>query len=449
MPRRLWAVLAVSLGAVVAVLDGAIANVALPTIARDLGASPAASVWVVNAYQLVVTVTLLSLTSLGDIVGYRRVYRAGLLLFTLASGACALAGSMPELVVARVVQGLGAAGIMAVNVVLVRFIYPQALLGRGLGYNALVVAGSAALGPTVASAILAVAGWPWLFAVNLPIGLVGLWAARALPATQPSRHPFDVAGALLNAAVFGLLITGLDGLGHGGWHGRVAAELAGAAVLGVVLVRGQLRRPMPLLPVDLLRRPLFALAIATSACAFVAQMLAFVSLPFHLQGALGRSQVETGLLMTPWPLAVAVAAPVAGRLADRYPAGLLGITGLSLLAAGLGLLAGLPAHPAAAAIVWRMALCGLGFGLFQSPNNRAIMTAVPRERSGGAGGMVGMARLFGQTTGAALVAVLLGRLGLAGSRSALVWGAGFALAGALASGLRLAPRRWSDLSAPH
>ena len=409
-PRRLWAVVTLSLGISLAVLDGAIANVALPTLSRVLAVSPASSIWVVNAYQLAVTVSLLPLAALGEIAGYRRVYLWGLALFTLASGFCALSGSLEALVLSRVVQGFGAAALMSVNSALMRFSYPRSMLGRAIGTVALVVAVSAALGPTVASAILAVADWPWLFAVNLPIGAVTLLAGlRTLPRTPRARRRFDVGGAVLSALAIGLLVSALDGIGHGErWPGvALRAGLAGLAAF--VLVRRQRRAVAPLLPLDLLRIPAFAMAICTSVCSFLAQMLAYSALPFRLQEGFGFSAVETGLMMTPWPLATAVTAPIAGRLADRHPAGLLGGLGLVAFAAGLAALALLPAQPAVADIAWRMALCGAGFGLFQSPNNRAIIGAAPIERSGAAGGTLSTARLIGQTTGTALVALVLAR----------------------------------------
>lgn len=174
VPQRYGAILAIALGITVSVLDGAIANVALPTIARDLNASPASSIWVVNAYQLAITVSLLSLASLGDLVGYRRIYQAGLLVFSITSLFCALSDSLLTLTIARVLQGFGAAAIMSVNTALIRIIYPQRFLGRGMGINSLIVACSSAAGPTVAAAILSVASWQWLFAINLPIGIVAL-----------------------------------------------------------------------------------------------------------------------------------------------------------------------------------------------------------------------------------------------------------------------------------
>jgi MFS transporter, DHA2 family, multidrug resistance protein len=440
VPQRYGAMLTIAIGITMSVLDSAIANVALPTIAKEMQASPAASIWVVNAYQLAITILMLPLASLGEIVGYRRVYRIGLVVFTLASLGCALATSLPLLTAARVLQGIGAAGVLSVNGALVRFIYPRHMLGRAIGLNAVVVAMSAALGPTVAAAILAIASWPWLFAINVPIGAVALALARTLPRVPRAKRRFDWVSALLNAAFFGLLITALDGAGHGERTLGVLAVALAALVAGVALVLRQLPQTSPLLPVDLLRIPIFALSIATSVCSFMAQMLAYVALPFYLQDALGRSQVETGLLITPWPLATAVAAPLAGRLADRYPAGALGGIGLTVFAAGLLSLSLLPVHPGNTDIAWRMALCGFGFGLFQSPNNRAILGSAPRERSGGASGMLGTARLLGQTAGAALMALMFNLFGERGTTAALLAGAVIAIIAGGVSCTRLLKR---------
>ncbi|MFC2251778.1 MFS transporter [Labrys portucalensis] len=437
IPQRFLAFLTIAMALTMAVLDSAIVNVALPSIAAELAVSPAESIWVVTAYQLAVTISLLPLSSLGDIIGYKRVYWAGLAVFTAASFACAQASSLPVLALARAVQGLGGAGIMSVNIALVRYIFPKASLGSGVGYTALVVAVSSAAGPSVASAILTVANWQWLFLVNVPIGLIALFvAARALPQTPASGHRFDWISAVLNAFAFGLLIAGLDGLGDTGTMPIALAMIGGAAVAALVLVRRSVKQPVPMLPVDLLRRPVFSLSMATSICSFASQSMAYVALPFFLQRTLGHSEAATGFLMTPWPLMTALIAPISGRLSDRISPEKLGIAGLCLLAAGLAAVASMGERPDSFDIAWRLALCGFGFGLFQSPNNRIIITSAPRERSGGASGLQSTGRLLGQSMGAAVAAVIFS-LVAQGQTEMIAWiGAGLALIGAVSSGLR-------------
>jgi len=441
LPRRYWAIFTLVIGMVVSVLDTAIVNIALPTIARDLDTGAAQSIWIINAYQLAVVISLLPLASLGDIFGYRRIYTIGFAVFTCAALVSALSNSLAMLALGRALQGVGAAGMMSVNTALVRFTYPRRQLGRGIAMTAVAVSVSSAAGPSVASAILAVASWPWLFAINVPIGLVTfLLSLRFLPLNPPSEHRFDMASAVLSALSFALLIAGINGIGHGQAAKFVAIELIGAVITGIILVRRQASLSLPLLPVDLFRRPLFALSVTASVCTFVAQGIIFVTLPFYFQDVLGRSQVATGLLMTPWPVMVTIIAPIAGRLADRYSAGILGGMGLSVLTIGFVLLATLPSHPSAFDIVWRIVICGLGFGFFQSPNNRAIIVSAPRERSGGAGAIQSTARLLGQTIGAALVALIFGLAGPSGGTSpavAILLAAGFSAAAAIASVSRL------------
>ncbi len=440
--QRAWAMATIALTISLAVLDAAAVNVALPTIARDLRATPMAAIWVVNAFQLAVMVSLLPLASLGDSLGYARVYRAGLAIFTagaLASFACAFTGSLALLTVARVAQGFGAAGIMSVNTALVRVIHPRDRLGRGLGMNALIVAISSAAGPTVAAGVLAIASWPFLFAIDIPFGIAALVIARrTLPDSAGTGHRFDMPSALLNALAFGLLITAISGFAHGLGARLAGLELLGAAITLALLVERQRAKTAPLFPIDLLRRADFALAVGTSVGAFGAQTLALVSLPFFLQGPLGRNQVETGLLMSAWPASLALVAPISGRLADRYPPGILCGIGLGAMLAGLLALAQLPAQPTGLDIVWRMGICGIGFGLFQSPNNRAMLAAAPAGRSGGASGMLSTARLTGQTVGAALVALVFALGGTDAARVTLLLAASFSATGAVVSSVRLA-----------
>jgi DHA2 family multidrug resistance protein-like MFS transporter len=362
-------------------------------------------------------------------------------VFTIASLGCALSDSLFTLTIARVIQGFGAAGIMSVNGALVRFIYPRRWLGRGVGLNATIGSIASAVGPTVAAGILSIGPWPWLFAVNVPIGALAIAIAwRALPHTPSSGARFDAPSAIWSALAFGLLITAIDSWGHGESGSLAGAEFCFAIIFGFVLVTRQLSQTSPMLPVDLLRIPLFALSVATSICSFVGQSMALVALPFLFENTLGRSQVETGLLLTPWPLAVAVVAPFTGRLADRYPAGVLGGCGLGVMAFGLASLSLLPAHPGTFDIVWRMLICGIGFGFFNTPNNRAIITSAPPTRAGAASGMQATSRLLGQSVGAALVALIFGLAPRDGATIALVVAACAAAGAAAVSFLRMVDR---------
>jgi DHA2 family multidrug resistance protein-like MFS transporter len=430
-----------------AVLDGTIANTALPTIARELRASPAESIWIVNGFQLAVAASTLAFAALGQLHGPARVYRAGLAAFVAGSLACALAHTLPLLIAARAFQGLGASAIMAISPSLVRAVFPRAQLGRAFGLNAMVVATSSAAGPTLGGLILAVLPWPWLFALNVPLGIVCIALNRALPRDERTGGRLDIASVLASAAGLGLLFWGLDGFSRHdpGW--TIALRLAGGAASTAWFVRRQFTLETPMIALDVFRIPRFAFAAATSFSTFTAQGLAFVALPFFFQISLSRTPLESGLLLTPWPLAVALVAPLAGRLADRFPVGIIATTGLAGLTLGLGLYAALRPHPSTVEIVLHGLVCGFGWGFFQSPNNRELMGSVPREKAPSAGGLLAAIRTSGQTVGAAIVAVVFGVVGggAAGAHDAIANGVplvlwlacGCAGLATIASGLRL------------
>ncbi len=432
------ALIATLLGVALATLDTAVANTALPAIADALHSGHAASIWVINAYQLAVVATLLPFAALGDRWGPRRIFLGGLLFFTLASLVCALADSLWTLTIARAMQGLGAAAMMSVNIALIRLIFPPEHLGRGVGFNALVVGLGFTVGPSIASIILSVATWPWLFAINVPLGVLALaFAVPALPRVARGENAVNPLTSLLTAITFGSLILGLGAAAQQERFALVATPLAIAAAAGALLLWREAGHPAPMVPIDLFRRPLFTLSVLTGVAAFITQGLAFVGLPFYFEGVLHRNPVQTGFLMTAWPLVVALLAPIAGRLSDRYPPGLLGGVGLAILSVGMALLALMPIDTSAAGIALRMAICGLGFGLFQSPNLKAMMSAAPPHRSGGASGVIAMARLIGQASGAALVALCFGLAGAHGPLWALALGAGSAALACMASTARL------------
>ncbi len=436
------AVATTSLALTMAVLDGSVITIALPSITRDFGVSPGDSILVVNAYQITVLVLLLPLGAVGEIFGYARVYRVGLVVFTLASLGSALAPSLEWLILARILQGIGAAGIMSINAGLIRAIYPLGQIGRGIGINALVVALASAMGPALAAALLSVGPWPILFAVNVPLGILTLLVGRgALPPSDPSPRAFDWASAVLNGGMLALAVLAVDGLGgrQPGW--QVLAEAGLAVVFGLALLRRQRGRAAPLLPLDLLSIPVFRLSVMASILGFCAAALALISLPFWLQQHLGVSDAATGLWMTPWPLAVAAVAPLAGLLADRHSPGLLGAIGMALFCAGLVVLGLTEGAPGVLALSAKLMLCGAGFALFQSPNNRAMLTAAPPARAGAAGGMLSTARLLGQSLGAALAAVTLADAAATGAGRGLLLAAGLAGCAAVVSGLRMRGHR--------
>ncbi len=435
-PAQHATVVAALLTAVVlVVLDGAIANVALPTLSAALDVSPSLSIWVVTGYQMALVVALLPVAALGESLGYRRVFVAGVVLFTVASVLCALSPSLPWLVAARFVQGLGGAAVMALAVALLRFATPQHRLGAVLGWNALTIALAAAAGPTIGAAILSVASWPFLFAVNLPVGAVVLLAARALPQVKGTGRALDLVSVALNATTFAPLVVGVDMITARPWFGGALLGVAAASL--VALVRREMPQEAPLIPLDLLRVGSFRISVIASVCCFAGQMAGLVALPFYLQHVLGQNTFMTGLYMTPWPLATALAGPFVGRLADRVSTAWLCAGGGACMALGL-LSAGLwPVHGSLVPLVPCTALCGLGFGFFQTPNNRNMLLSSPRARSGAAGGMQGTARLVGQTAGAVLMALLFTLASAATApRLGLVIGAGLALAASAVSTLR-------------
>jgi DHA2 family multidrug resistance protein-like MFS transporter len=440
LPRRVAAVAAILGAGVLVVLDGAIANVTLPGIARQLEAAPAEAVWIVTAYQLAVVMFLLPAAALGERLGHRRVFAGGVVLFTAASGLCALAPSLAWLVAARCLQGLGAAAVMPLGLALLRFTCPRRLLGQAIAWNALAIAGASAAGPAVGAAVLSVASWPWLFAVNLPVGALVLAACAGLPRPPGNGRPLDLASIALNALMFAAFALGADRLPSSPWSG--AAWLAASAGSMVLLVRRERPKAAPLIPLDLLRVPSFRLSIVASVCCFTGQMMGTLALPFLFQHELGLGAMATGALMTPWPLAVMVAAPLSARLARRIPTAWLCAAGGAGLATGLALCAAWPVHgdPRLPMAVFT-GLAGLGFGFFQTPNNQNMLLTAPKERSGAAGGAQGTARLTGLTLGGLATGLLFALLPPA---QAVHWGLALAALAAMAGGavsLRRSARR--------
>ena len=411
-PNSYPAIFAVLMVLVMTVLDGTIVNVALPVLASDFGVSDSDTVWIVTTYQLIITMLLLPVSAIGDRGSYRKTFLAGTMIFTAASIGCAMSPSFGWVLAARGLQGVGAACVMGVNIALTRLIYPKQVLGRGLALNAMVIAISTAAGPTIAGSVLSAASWHWLFIINIPFGIAAfIIGKRKLPDNPPksdaAKGKFDIVSALENMVVFGLMFYGLGMFSRKENPWLAFAFLIVAAAVGVIYVRRQTDLKEPMLPVDLFRSKLFSLSIMTSVGSFIAQNIAMISLPFLFHNRYGFSAILTGLLMTPWSLATMAMSPLAARFVEKHNPALTAACGMVVYAAGIISLLLLPdSHAGFWQIAWRMALCGIGFGMFQTPNNIVMVIATPLKRSGSAGGMQSTARLMGQTLGATIVALL-------------------------------------------
>ena len=401
--RKYAAVTAILTVLIMTVLDVTVVNVALPVLAVEFGVSDSYTVWIVTAYQLVITMLLLPLSSSGDLYSYRKTFLTGVTIFTCSSIFCAASQSFAMIIISRIIQGVGAACVMGVNIALTRLIYPKEVLGRGLALNAMVIAIATAAGPTIAGAILSVASWHWLFLINVPFG------KKLLPENLPKKDKsrYDWISSIENMVVFGLIFYSLGSFARqGNIPTNICLLLTGAAI-GALYIRRQKSRPNPMLPVDLFGIRLYSLSIITSICSFVAQNVAMIAFPFLFLSGLGFSEITTGFLMTPWPLATMIISPLAARFVERHNPGVTAAAGMSVYAIGIVLLLLLPSTGTSEwNIAWRMAVCGIGFGLFQTPNNIVMVIATPVKRTGGAGGMQSTARLTGQTFGATIVTMI-------------------------------------------
>jgi DHA2 family multidrug resistance protein-like MFS transporter len=420
-PRRYFAIFAISCGTALMVMDGALPNVALPTIARDLNIDASSAIMIVSVYQLVLVMTLLPLSALGSRIGLRKMYQLGLCVFIGSALLCFLAPNLPLLLAARALQALGAAAALSVASALVRSIYPAYQLGRGIGINTIIVASAAAVAPILGGYIVSVLNWHWIFVATVPLGLLSLVVGqRALPDVAGHGQTISPLGALLCALTFGLIISGLLALARGYHLPTSLAVLLLGALAAVAFVRRELRQTLPILPVDLLANRVVALSILGAQFAFIGSMTFILSLPFRLQEHFGFSPSEVGATISPFPLAMMVSAPLAGMLSDRYHPGILGGIGMAIATSGMLLLAVIPEGATQVDIAWRMAVCGAGYGLFLTPNAKLIISAAPIARAASAGGLMSTNRLAGQALGAALVAALLAAGHGSGSSPAII-----------------------------
>ena len=404
--ERKWLILtSVSLGSLMATLDGSIVNIALPAIQTDFTIDLTTVEWVVVAYLLVVGSLLLPFGRLGEVLTFKRVYLVGFAIFTLASVCCGAAPNAAGLVAFRVVQGVGAAMLMAMGPAIVAHTFHDRERGRALGLNAISVSIGLSLGPALGGILTQVASWRAIFLINAPIGLLAiLWAARVLPAeTRGKDESFDVKGAALSGvALFALLLALSDGQEWGWTSPAIVGLFIAFIILGGAFLLAERRSIQPMIDLALFRIRPFSAGLASVVVAFAGLFTATFLLPFLLEQGRGFSPIEAGLLLTPVPITMALVAPLSGIASDRFGPRILASAGMAIMALGLMSLTQLPVDFALSDLVWRLVLLGIGQGMFMSPNSSAVLGSVPRPRVGTASGTLAQMRVNGQAVGIAL-----------------------------------------------
>ena len=440
-PRRILAIISIFIGSMMLMIDTSIASVVLPTIAKELNVPNSSIVFVVTAYQLILAMTLMPFAALGDRVGHRRLFQAGLLLHSSAALMSFFANSFIALVAVRSLQAVGTAAALSMSIALLRGIYPVQRLGAGLSLNTIANASGTSVAPIIGGLIVSVASWHWVFTAAIPLSLIALAFSHALPDPEPRKHSFDVLGAALCALTFGLVITGLEAAIHSA-HLLLSLGIVGAgAVVGWFFVRHELSESDPVLPIDLLMLPPIALSTISCFTAILGSIILMLFIPFRLQHAYGFTPGEVGGVLAAYAVGSLMFAPLAGILSDRIAVPLLSTIGMTIASIALLSLALLPIHPTQFDLIWRIWLCGVGFGIFSSPNARFIVASAPTTRTASAGSIYSTTRMLSQAIGATLVAALLA-LGLGNGPVPALVAMGLAIvAGAISVfSLRLAKR---------
>lgn len=405
-PRRYVAVIAVTAATAAIVVDGAVATVALPTIAQALNIPDTQSVLIVTLYQFLLALCLIPLSALSDRFGLRRIFRAGLIGFLVAGPLCLLVTDIYQLLMLRSLQAISAALVLSVGSAQIRTVYPSQMLGRGLALNSLTVAVFTALSPLIGAAILGIAPWPFVFLAAMPMALIALGASTVLHVDTPTKHAFDWPSAALYCAAMASLFAALDGTLASEPVLRFAA-LATSAAVWWLLTRRAMRMDRPLFPIDLLAQPVLALSVCGALCTFASSMAVLVLLPFRLDQFHHFNITEIGLTLASWPLATMMVAPAIGLLSDRLPPWAIGTSGLAVVACALIALLDAPASATQLDIGWLLMLCGAGYAAYTASNARLILASAPVARAASVGGLIATVRILGQSIGAMIAAASL------------------------------------------
>ncbi|HSJ54580.1 MAG TPA: MFS transporter [Anaerolineae bacterium] len=436
--RKWYVMAAVGMGIILATIDGSIVNVALPTLVRAFDAGFAAVQWVVLAYLLTVTTLMLSIGRLGDMIGKKSLYAAGFVVFTAGSVLCGLSPTIGWLIGFRVLQAIGASMLMALGMAIVTEAFPPSERGKALGISGSMVSIGIVLGPVLGGLIIGALSWHWIFYVNLPVGIIGTWMVfRFVPASRPAgEQRFDWLGALLLFASLMSLLLAMT-LGQQGGFGQPAVLLLAAAwlVLLAAFLAVEWKSPQPMIDLRLFRNRLFNVNLITGFATFVSMAGTIILIPFYLENVMGYSPRSVGLLLAVVPIAVGITAPLSGVLSDRVGTRPIAVAGLALILLGFVAVSTLSLDTTAVGYVLRYLPVGIGIGVFQSPNNSAVMGAVPRERLGVASGLLSITRSLGQVTGIAVMGALWASRVAARAGIALAEGATAAPAAAQVAGL--------------
>lgn len=404
--RKWYAMATVSMGVFLATIDGSIVNVALPTLVRELQATFPMVQWVVLSYMLTVTTLLLSVGRVADIVGKKPVYITGMVVFTISSALCGFSPTIHWLIGFRIVQAIGGAMIMALGPAIITEAFPQSERGRALGIIGSVVSVGIVVGPTAGGLLIDALSWHWIFFVNIPIGIAGVtMATRFLPATEPAGNQrFDYAGAIL---LFICLTSLLLGLTIGQDWGFTAPPILALFVVSVVFLAiflsTELKVVQPMIDLTIFRYGLLGINLLMAVITFVSAQGVIFLIPFYLEDVLGYSTRQVGLLMAVIPISLGVTAPIAGSLSDRFGPRVISVIGLVVLFGGFLGLSTLSTETSTVGYLLRFLPIGAGMGIFQSPNNSAIMGAAPRQQLGVVSGLLAISRVLGQTIGVAVI----------------------------------------------
>ncbi len=407
--RRWQVLIAVGMGVFLATIDASIVNVALPTLVRSFDTQFAVVQWVPLAYMLTLATLILSMGRLGDLHGKKRIYTIGMIVFTIGSALCGLAPGVYWLVCFRVLQGIGASMMAAVGAAIVTEAFPATERGKALGTIGGIVSIGIITGPVLGGLLIDAVSWHWIFFVNIPVGVVGtVMVLRFVPTTEPAAgQPFDFVGAgLLFAGVLCFLLALTLGQTLGFGAPPIVALFAGSAVALALFGYVEVSRPAPMVNLRMFRNGLLSVGLVSGFLAFVATAGVVLLMPFYLENVLGYSPHQVGLLLAVVPVSAGVVSPVSGTLSDRFGTRPIATLGMAVMLVGYLSLTTLRADTTALGYVMRFFPVGLGMGIFQSPNNSAILGAARRHELGIVSGLLSITRSLGQTSGIAVVGAL-------------------------------------------